>query len=206
MHDALPSVVPLAHLIRSSGLSFSGVGQLLAADEIRARTGSPYSREVIHRWCAGSLAIPTRVQTALPTILKNHTQVMDSLAEEYTQQPSIHSQFLAMRERLGMTQPELAAALTKHLPSGKPPSVSAISNWETEPGQGKSSLPSRRIFMGTDAITAYGGVFEDSRDPEKIDWFRAEVENIRRSFKVALRVKMWQPSAHDPNAMECMVR
>lgn len=99
------------------------------------------------------------------------------------QATSIHTALRELRLALELSHAKFAQALLPHLPADVAPSAPAIVHWETESGQGKSNLPSRKIFAGTDPITAYGEVYRDCGEG---DWFDTHAGHFRELLLEAM--------------------
>lgn len=198
-HDsALPD---LKARYEQSPLTLAEIATLLKQQNIQTQKGCTPSITTVGYYLNGHFKMPENVRTALVDIFDHAAEYKAQLHHDATvafqaealQATSIHGALKSLRMALGLSHVALAKALTPHLPAGVAPSAPGIVYWETEPSQGVSHLPSRKIFAGTDPITAYAGVF---RDGGQGAWFDAHAGHFRELLLHAMDTRQSAGTRH----------
>lgn len=157
---------------------------LLAERGARNGAGHPYQLSQICNWYSGKAWVPVELQPLLADILGIPCpDAQQQHLQQATEATSIHTALKELRVALRLPHSALAKALAPHLPFSSAPSAGMIVFWETEPGKGKSALPSHNIFKAVDPISVYGEVL---RAHGLGAWFDAHAEHLRQLLLTAM--------------------
>jgi hypothetical protein len=175
--------------VSQCGLSVLQMQEALAERGCVTRNNTPVTHSQIYSWYHGLSAVPQYLQPTVAEISGIEWPSGDTnLSKAQQQAAEAESLYLALkrlRQVLRMNHSQLSQALEPHLPSGTVPLPETIKLWEKSKFSG-GKLPSRKIFNGTDVITAYGHVMELHGYGA---WFEANAPHFRQLMEKAIEAE-----------------
>lgn len=184
----MPSTAQFKEQIQKSAFNPADYVHIFRQHDVKTADGSPMTVVEFMGYISGRLSVPDNVQRAVSCIseypeLFSNARIVSQFQQQAVDAPSIHEALKSLRLSLGLTLYEMSAALRPHLPSDVPPSRPTICYWESPSSNKRSTLPSEKIFAGTDPITAYGHVFHDHGMG---DWFDQHAAHFREMLLTAM--------------------
>lgn len=183
--------VVMKHRMQEGGFMLATLSKALYDLGCTDRKGNAYNEATISQWRSGIHPITPSALTPLDKLLTAASGEPTLARLTCVDLPppgfalakaagstNVHSALRHVRNAMQMGRNALANEIGAYLPDGKTITGSAINQWETEEGGSvRSTIPSRRTFTGTDAMTVYGQILTDHGHGE---WWQQTGEKIMR--------------------------